>query len=101
MTGGVEAQPTEAEMGLLAALADGSLPDSRRADAEALLERSPALLEVLGEQRRAVTGFRSLNTAAPRACVSASPASESARLRAPGGQGSHSGVASPECWPRP
>lgn len=62
---GLEAQPTEAEMGLLAALADGSLPDSRRAEARALLERSPTLQEPLAQQRRAVERLESLTVAAP------------------------------------
>jgi anti-sigma factor RsiW len=52
-------QPTEADLRDLAALADGSLPESRRAEVEARVAASPALREELARQRRAVHAIRS------------------------------------------
>jgi hypothetical protein len=49
---------SEAELGDLAALADGSLPAERRAEVEARIEANPELRASLDEQRRAVEAVR-------------------------------------------
>ena len=51
---------SEREMAELCALADGSLPDERRAAVEAWIAADPALQELLARQRRAVAATRAL-----------------------------------------
>jgi hypothetical protein len=51
-------QPSEADLRDLAALADGSLPQSRRAEVEARVAASAMLREELGRQRRALAAVR-------------------------------------------
>lgn len=52
--------PSEAEIADLAALADGTLPEARRAAVEARVAASPELQELLERQREAVAAMRSL-----------------------------------------
>jgi anti-sigma factor RsiW len=51
---------SEREMAELCALADGSLPDERRAAVEAWIAADPALQELLARQRRAVAATQAL-----------------------------------------
>jgi len=51
----------------LAALADGSLPERRRADAQARVDASPELRALLVEQRRALEAIRAADRPAPAA----------------------------------
>jgi hypothetical protein len=57
--------PTQAQIATLVALADGSLPNRRRAAARGMLEYSPELAAQLDEQRRAVRSLRALDVRAP------------------------------------
>src|SRR5439155_13601181 len=56
---------TDDQLAELAALADGSLPQSRRAVVEARVAASPRLQALLAEQRRAVSAVRDRTEAAP------------------------------------
>lgn len=51
-------QPSEADLRDLAALADGSLPEERRAEVEARVAASPVLSDELTRQRRALHAIR-------------------------------------------
>jgi anti-sigma factor RsiW len=51
-------QPSEADLRDLAALADGSLPEERRAEVEARVAASPVLSDELARQRRALHAIR-------------------------------------------
>src|SRR5579871_6438533 len=57
-----DSQFPEAE---LARLADGSLPEARRAELEAQIERSPELVRALAEQERAIALIRQADPPAP------------------------------------
>ena len=63
--GGVDPQPTDAEIAIVIALADGSLPEPRRAEAERIVAGSPMLTAQLAVQRRAVERLRAVDVAAP------------------------------------
>jgi hypothetical protein len=67
MTEHAREQPSEEEIREIAGLADGSLPPERRAAAQARVDASPELRELLAEQRRAVETVRaaSASVAAP------------------------------------
>ena len=54
-----ESQPSETDLRDLAALADGSLPESRRAEVEARVQSSAAFRDELERQRRALAAVRS------------------------------------------
>jgi ferric-dicitrate binding protein FerR (iron transport regulator) len=56
---------SEAQIAELAALADGSLPERRRAAAQALVDGSPELRELLDEQRRAIARVQAFDAPAP------------------------------------
>jgi anti-sigma factor RsiW len=58
--GDAVARLSEAEIAELCALADGTLPDERRAAVEARVAASPELQELLERQRRALTATRAL-----------------------------------------
>jgi anti-sigma factor RsiW len=62
-----DSAPTEAELRDLAALADGSLPEERRAELEARVAASPILSDELARQRRGLAAIRAAasETAAP------------------------------------
>jgi anti-sigma factor RsiW len=70
-------QPSEVELRDLAALADGSLPEERRAEVEARVAASPALGEELARQRRALHAIRTASSEVR------APASLRARLEVP------------------
>src|SRR5215210_5841276 len=54
-----------AQIAQLTALADGSLPERRRAAAQALVDGSPGLRELLEEQRRAIAHVHAFDVRAP------------------------------------
>jgi anti-sigma factor RsiW len=56
----IASQLTDREMAELCALADGSLPEERRAAVEAWIAADPALRELLDRQRRAVAATQAL-----------------------------------------
>jgi anti-sigma factor RsiW len=81
----VASQLSDREMAELCALADGSLPDERRAAVEAWIAADPALRELLDRQRRAVAATQALaDDPTPRslqAAVEAGRPSRPARSR--------------------
>ena len=58
---------TDRDLRDVAALADGSLPERRRAEVEARVEASPELRELLSRQRAALTAVRGVAAPAPTA----------------------------------
>ena len=81
----VASQLSDREMAELCALADGSLPDERRAAVEAWIAADPALRELLDRQRRAVAATQALaddpTPASLQAAVEARRPSRQARSR--------------------
>ena len=63
--GGARVQPGDADVAMLVALADGSLPPQRRAEAERALRASPEIGHLLEKQARAVALLRALDLTAP------------------------------------
>lgn len=57
--------PSERDQRDLAALADGTLPEQRRAEVESRVAASPALGEELRQQQRAVAALREIDVAVP------------------------------------
>jgi anti-sigma factor RsiW len=82
----VASKLSPAELAELCALADGTLPPERRAEAEARVAASPELQELVERQRRAVLATQGLATDEPSASlqaeVEARRASHAARRRA-------------------
>jgi anti-sigma factor RsiW len=67
----------------LSALADGTLPEDRRAEVEARVAASPRLQELLQRQRQAVTSLRLLTTEAPPASLRAAVEAHTRPTRRP------------------